>query len=145
MQAWMRNARLAFRVTVVLSARNSRGFSGLRSEQRGRTCDGPSCDEIIELAEEQLRVSKREVERSRVVVRTWVEERDEIAEAALRQEDVTIERVPVGRPVEAAPQVREEDGVLIVPVLEGAAGRHDRAHPQGGDQGHQKEPHGDRP
>ena len=31
---------------------------------------------------------------------------------------MTIERVPVGRPVEAAPQVREEDGVLIVPVLE---------------------------
>jgi stress response protein YsnF len=26
--------------------------------------------------------------------------------------------VPIGRPVEAAPQVREEDGVLIVPVLE---------------------------
>jgi uncharacterized protein (TIGR02271 family) len=75
-------------------------------------------DELIELAEEQLRVSKREVERGRVVVRTRVEERDEIAEAALRQEDVTVERVPIGRPVEAAPQVREEDGVLIVPVLE---------------------------
>jgi stress response protein YsnF len=53
-------------------------------------------DEIIELAEEQLRVSKREVERGRVVIRTRVEERDEIAEAALRQEDVTVERVPVG-------------------------------------------------
>ena len=75
-------------------------------------------EEIIELAEEQLRVSKREVERGRVVIRTRVEERDEIAEAALRQEDVTVERVPVGRPVEAAPAVREEDGVLIVPVLE---------------------------
>ena len=53
-----------------------------------------------------------------MVVRTRVEEREEIAEATLRQEDVTVERVPVGRPVEAAPQVREEDGVLIVPVLE---------------------------
>jgi stress response protein YsnF len=56
----------------------------------------PGRDEIIELAEEQLRVSKREVERGRVVIRTRVEERDEIAEAALRQEDVTVERVPVG-------------------------------------------------
>ncbi len=78
----------------------------------------PGGDEIIELAEEQLRVSKREVELSRVVVRTRVEERDEIAEAALRQEDVTVERVPIGRPVEVTPQVREEDGVLIVPVIE---------------------------
>ena len=75
-------------------------------------------DEIIELAEEQLRVSKREVERGRVVVRTRVEEREEIAEAALRQEDVTVERVPIGRMIEAAPPMREEDGVLIVPVLE---------------------------
>ena len=78
----------------------------------------PDREEIIELAEEQLRVSKREVERGRVVIRTRVEERDEIAEAALWQEDVTVERVPIGRPVEAAPSVREEDGVLIVPVLE---------------------------
>jgi uncharacterized protein (TIGR02271 family) len=75
-------------------------------------------DEIIELAEEQLRVSKREVERGRVVIRTQVEEREEIAEAALRQEDVTVERVPIGRMIEAAPPIREEDGVLIVPVLE---------------------------
>jgi uncharacterized protein (TIGR02271 family) len=78
----------------------------------------PGRDQTIELAEEELRVGKREVERGRVVVRTRVEDRDEIAEAALRQEDVTVERVPIGRPVEAAPQVREEDGVLIVPVLE---------------------------
>src|SRR5215207_4163985 len=78
----------------------------------------PGRDQTIELAEEELRVGKREVERGRVVVRTRVEDRDEIAEAALRQEDVTVERVPVGRPVEAAPQMREEDGVLIVPVLE---------------------------
>jgi uncharacterized protein (TIGR02271 family) len=81
----------------------------------GEALDG---DEIIELAEEQLRVSKREVERGRVVVRTRVEEREEIAEAALRQEDVTVERVPIGRMIEAAPPMREEDGVLIVPVLE---------------------------
>jgi uncharacterized protein (TIGR02271 family) len=81
----------------------------------GEALDG---DEIIELAEEQLRVSKREVERGRVVIRTRVEEREEIAEATLRQEDVTVERVPIGRLVEAAPSVREEDGVLIVPVIE---------------------------
>ena len=78
----------------------------------------PDQDKTLELVEEELRVGKRTVERGRVVIRTRVEERDEIAEAALRQENVTVERVPVGRPVEAAPAVREEDGVLIVPVLE---------------------------
>ena len=72
----------------------------------------------LELVDEQLEVGKREVERGRVIVRTRVDTREEIAEAALRQEEVSVERVPVGRPVEAAPPVREEDGVLIVPVLE---------------------------
>jgi uncharacterized protein (TIGR02271 family) len=73
---------------------------------------------LIELAEEQLDIAKREVERGRVVVRTRVEERDEVAEIELRQEDVTVERIPRGVPVETAPEMREEDGVLIVPVVE---------------------------
>ena len=72
----------------------------------------------VELVEEQLEVAKREIERGRVIVRKRVDTRDEIAEAVLRQEDVTVERVPMGLPVETAPSVREEDGVLIVPVLE---------------------------
>src|SRR3954447_21572046 len=74
--------------------------------------------ERLELVEERLEVGKREVERGRVVVRTRVETREEVAEADLRQEEVSVERVPVGRRVEAARRVREEYGVLIVPVLE---------------------------
>jgi uncharacterized protein (TIGR02271 family) len=74
--------------------------------------------ERIELAEEQAEITKREVERGRVVVRTRVETRDEIAEIELQQEEVTVDRVPLGVPVEVAPTMREEDGVLIVPVLE---------------------------
>ena len=52
------------------------------------------------------------------MVRTRVEERDEVAEIELRQEDVTVERVARGVPVESVPETREEDGVLIIPVLE---------------------------
>ncbi len=78
----------------------------------------PEREETIPLAEEQIEISKRAVERGRAVVRTRVEEREEIAEIALRQEDVTVERVPIGVPVDVAPAVREEDGVLIVPILE---------------------------
>jgi uncharacterized protein (TIGR02271 family) len=78
----------------------------------------PEREETIPLAEEQIEISKRAIERGRVIVRKRVDTRDAIAEAVLRQEDVTVERVPVGLPVETAPSVREEDGVLIVPVLE---------------------------
>ena len=78
----------------------------------------PEREEMIPLVEEQIDVSKRETERGRVVIRTHVEEREERAELDLHQEEVSVERVSVGRPVETAPPVREEDGVLIVPVLE---------------------------
>jgi uncharacterized protein (TIGR02271 family) len=77
-----------------------------------------SGDERIGLVEEQLEVGTREVDRGRVRIRTKVDTRDELVEAALRQDDVAVERVPIGRLLDAVPAVREEDGVLIVPVLE---------------------------
>jgi uncharacterized protein (TIGR02271 family) len=77
-----------------------------------------SGDERIGLVEEQLEVGTREVDRGRVRIRTKVDTRGELVEAALRQDDVAVERVPIGRLLNAVPAVREEDGVLIVPVLE---------------------------
>ena len=75
-------------------------------------------DEVVALAQEQLELSKHEVERGRVVIRTRLEERDELAEPELPQDEVTVECVPRGVPVETKPAMREEDGVLIVPVVE---------------------------
>jgi uncharacterized protein (TIGR02271 family) len=75
-------------------------------------------DEVIPLAEERLRVEKREVERGRVVVRKRVETREELAEAVLHREELSVERVPLGVPVDAPPPVREEGDVLVVPVVE---------------------------
>jgi uncharacterized protein (TIGR02271 family) len=79
---------------------------------------GPVEEQVIPLADEHAEIATRPVERGRVRLKIWVEEREELAEAALRQEEVRVERVAVGRPVAAPPPVREEDGVLIVPVLE---------------------------
>jgi uncharacterized protein (TIGR02271 family) len=73
---------------------------------------------LIPLTEEHLRVGKRGVERGRVVVRKRVETREELAEAVLRREELSVERVPLGVPVDAPPPVREEGDVLVVPVVE---------------------------
>jgi uncharacterized protein (TIGR02271 family) len=78
----------------------------------------PEPDELIPLAEERLEVGKRGVERGRVVVRKRVETREELAEAVLHREELSVERVPLGVPVDAPPPVREEGDVLIVPVVE---------------------------
>ena len=72
----------------------------------------------IPLVAEEVAVETRPVKPARVTVQTRTEERREWVEATLRREDVTVERIPIGRVVEEAPAVREEGDVLIVPVLE---------------------------
>jgi stress response protein YsnF len=73
---------------------------------------------VIPVLEEKAVIGTREVETDRVLVRTHVETRDETVERLLRSDTVEVERVPIGRVVETAPGPREQDGVLIVPVVE---------------------------
>ena len=80
--------------------------------------DKPGTEIVIPVLEERVVIGTRPVETDRVLVRTRVETRDETVERALRSDTVEIERVPVGRVIETAPEPREQDGVLIVPVVE---------------------------
>jgi len=74
--------------------------------------------ESIPLLEEEARIEKREVQTGRVRVRTATDNVEEIARATLDEDVVEVTRIPVGREVDEPPQVRTEDGVVIVPVLE---------------------------
>lgn len=73
---------------------------------------------VIPLVEERVSASKREVETGRVRVRTHVDERIEVIRQELARDEVEIERVPINRHITEMPQVREEKGVTIVPVVE---------------------------
>ena len=74
--------------------------------------------EVIPLIEEELRLEKRSSAAGKVRVRTETELVEEIARATLDGENVDVTRVPVGREISAAPAVRTEGDVVIVPVLE---------------------------
>jgi uncharacterized protein (TIGR02271 family) len=74
--------------------------------------------ERIPLIEEQLRVDKRVVETGRVRVRTSVDESRVWVREDLEREEVDVVRVPIDRQVDTVPQVRIEDDVIIVPVIE---------------------------
>lgn len=74
--------------------------------------------EVIQVIQETATVAKREFESGRVVVHKTVAERDEVVDIILRQQDLSVERVPVGRVVLEAPQTRQEGDTLIVPILE---------------------------
>ena len=68
--------------------------------------------------EEHVRVGTRVRETGRVVARTVTDLREEAVDAGGWRETVEVERVPVGRVVEAAEPVRDEDGVTVIPVYE---------------------------
>jgi len=74
--------------------------------------------ETLALVEEALRVDKREIVGRRVRIRTLTDTVEEMARATLDEETVEVTRVPVDREVAAAPGVRTEEGVVIVPVME---------------------------
>ncbi len=73
---------------------------------------------VIPLVEERVSVTRREVETGRVRVRTHVDERIEVIRQELARDEVEIERVPMNRHVTRMPEIREEKGVTIVPVVE---------------------------
>src|SRR5215212_2046910 len=74
--------------------------------------------EVVPIVEENLRVSKRQIAKGRVRVRTLVDTVEEVAREALQSETVEVTRVPIDREVTEAPAVRTEGDVTIVPVLE---------------------------
>lgn len=73
---------------------------------------------VLRLAEEEVSLSRKRVTDGRVTVTRSTVQHDEIINTFLRQERVEVERVPKSQPVETLPEIREENGILIVPVVE---------------------------
>jgi uncharacterized protein (TIGR02271 family) len=65
-------------------------------------------EDVVERAEEELRVGKREVGRGGVRVRSYVTERPVEEQVSLREERVQVERRPVDRPVHPGDAVFQE-------------------------------------
>jgi uncharacterized protein (TIGR02271 family) len=72
----------------------------------GRT--GAERDEVIPIAEEQLRVGKRDVSHGRVRIRSYVVEQPVQEQVNLREEHVHVERRPADRPVTGADNLFRE-------------------------------------
>ena len=78
----------------------------------------PSEGVVIPVIREELRITRREVERGGVRVHKRVEEREEVVEQPTFREEVTVERVAIGQPIESEIGSRQEGDTLIIPVLE---------------------------
>ena len=74
--------------------------------------------QVIPLVEETVRVDKRETVSGKVRVRTEIDSVEQVVKEALTEESVEVTRVPINQRIEQVPDVRTENGVMIVPVLE---------------------------
>ncbi|RDC63565.1 YsnF/AvaK domain-containing protein [Adhaeribacter pallidiroseus] len=72
----------------------------------------------IPVIEETVHIGKKIVETGRVRIVKTVNEEEAVVEAALLQEEVQVERVPVNQYIETPPQVRYEGDVMIIPVIQ---------------------------
>ena len=70
------------------------------------------------MVEETARIHKREVQTGRVKVHTVVETSEQMVREALSSHNVKVTRVAVDQPVTTVPEIRTENGITIVPVLE---------------------------
>jgi stress response protein YsnF len=73
---------------------------------------------VIPVVEEALLLHKKEVRTGTLRVKTVTDNLQEFVKADLSFSNVAVTRVPVGREVEAMPDVRVEGNVTIVPVVE---------------------------
>ncbi len=67
---------------------------------------------------EEIAVSRRQVAGDTVRVSTVTRQREHLIDEAVTHEQVEIERVPIGRRVDAAPPIREEGDTTIMSVVE---------------------------
>ena len=81
--------------------------------------DKPHSDEVvIPVVEEHARIETQTRPVGKVRVSTKITEHLERVEADLAREDVRVVRVPINRPVDAMPGIREEEGAVVFPVVE---------------------------
>src|SRR5215210_5137780 len=95
-----------------------KGNSAMPDSKSERSLRSKATADVVPAVEEELRVSKQQVVKGRVRVRTVVDTVEEVAREALQSETVEVSRVPIDREVTEAPAVRSEGDVTIVPVLE---------------------------
>ena len=79
---------------------------------------------VIPLASEGVSITKREVVTGRSQIRLVPDAVEEQLQTTLNAENVEIRRIPVNRHIEPGsrpPEMRTEDGIVIIPVIEEVA------------------------
>jgi uncharacterized protein (TIGR02271 family) len=92
--------------------------AALIASARDATAATGEASVVVPVIQEQLNVGKRTVESGRVRLRKLIRQEEETIHQPLTREEVTIERVPIGRPVDGPQAARQDGDDWIIPVVE---------------------------
>ncbi len=98
----------------LLQRRNNRSYFlpfGLNDHPAG-------VEAVVPVVEEQIEVGKQIQPTAEVAVYVAPRVRHEVVDVELIQEQVEVQRVPINRPVDTPPPMRQDGDVTIIPVLE---------------------------
>ena len=73
---------------------------------------------MIPLFEETMSVSKRVVPTSRVQVSRVTHSQEQLIDELLHREQIEVERTTVNKPIDAMPSIRQEEDIIVIPVVE---------------------------
>jgi uncharacterized protein (TIGR02271 family) len=75
-------------------------------------------EQVVPVIEERVRVDRRQVETGKVRISKVVNEREEVVDEPMLQQQVEVTRVPVNRAVDGPVEVRYEGETMIIPLVE---------------------------
>ncbi len=75
-------------------------------------------EQVIPVFAETISVERKRVETGRVLATVTTERHEQVIQEDLLHERVEVERVPIGRTIDAYPPVRQEGDTTIIPVVE---------------------------
>lgn len=81
---------------------------------KGRSAEG---EKVIPVIEENLQVEKKVVEEKKLQLTKKVNTEEVTVNIPVIVEKVRVERVPVNKPVDSAPETRQEGDTTIIPVV----------------------------
>lgn len=75
-------------------------------------------DVVVPIYQERACVSKRRVVTSRVKVSRVTHQSERLLTETLARQQVKIDRIPIGKLIDAVPKIREEGDAIIIPIVE---------------------------
>lgn len=87
-------------------------------EAQGALSDTLLETQVLPVIAEELDIQKQWIEQGRIRITKVIHAQEEVVDAPMFQEEVTVERVPINRAVEESVPVRYEGETLVIPVVE---------------------------